>query len=146
MKVCIASSAGGHLKEALQLRSSYEKFRHFYILVKRYDSLWLAKRRKVYYIDDVSRDAKSFFKNFFASLKILGYERPDVVISTGAGGALPTILAAKALGVRIIFIESLARVSSLSITGKIVYNFSDLFLVQWPQLARGKAKFWGAVI
>ncbi len=146
MKLCIASSAGGHLTEVLQLRKVYEKFPHFYILVKRDDSSWLAKKRKVYYVDDVRRNSKAFLKNFFSSLEILKKELPDILISTGAGGALPAILAAKALGIKIIFIESLARVSSISLTGKFVYPFVDLFLVQWPQLAKEKAKFWGAVV
>ena len=146
MKICVASSAGGHLTEVLQLRSAYEKFQHFYILVKRDDSKWLAKKRKVYYVEDVRLNSKAFLKNFFSSVEILKKEQPDILISTGAGGALPSILAAKFLGVKIIFIESLARVTALSLTGKFVYPIADLFLVQWPQLAKGKAKFWGAVI
>ncbi len=146
MRVCIASSAGGHLTEVLQLRKAYEKFPHFYIIVKRDDSAWLEKKRKVYYVEDVRRSAAAFSKNLFRSLEILKREKPDILISTGAGGALPAILAAKLLGVKIIFIESLARVSALSLTGKFVYPFANLFLVQWPQLAKGKAKFWGAVI
>ncbi len=146
MKICIASSAGGHLKEVLQLHKVYEKFSHFYILVKRDDSIWLSKKRKVYYVEDVRREARSFLKNFYTSIRVLRKENPDLLISTGAGGALPTIFAAKILGIKIIFIESLARVSSLSITGKLVYGIADLFLVQWPQLAKGRAKFWGAVI
>ena len=105
MKICVASSAGGHLTEVLQLRSAYEKFSHFYIIVKRDDSAWLEKKRKVYYVSDVRRNSKAFLENFFRSIEILKKEQPDVLISTGAGGALPSILAARLLGIKIIFIE-----------------------------------------
>ncbi|KAI8084320.1 oligosaccharide biosynthesis protein Alg14 like-domain-containing protein [Gilbertella persicaria] len=37
--------------------------------------------------------------------------------------------------IEIIYIESFARVSSLSLTGKLLYPFVDRFLVQWPELS-----------
>ncbi len=50
---------------------------------------------------------------------------------------------------RTIFIESWARVKSLSLSGKILLPFVDRFLVQWPALdgkGGGKAEFVGAII
>lgn len=41
-------------------------------------------------------------------------------------------------GVKIIFSESFACVYHMSLTGKILYTFSDLFCVQWNDL---KEKF-----
>lgn len=37
---------------------------------------------------------------------------------------------------KIIYIESFARVEKLSLSGKLVYNFADRFLVQWEQLVK----------
>ena len=36
--------------------------------------------------------------------------------------------------VRFVYVESLARVKTLSLTGKMVYRFTDVFLVQWPDV------------
>jgi beta-1,4-N-acetylglucosaminyltransferase len=47
---------------------------------------------------------------------------------------------AKLLRVKVIFIETGSRIHALSTTGKIVYRFADLFLVQWPELLRACPK------
>lgn len=49
--------------------------------------------------------------------------------------AAPQVLGLKS--VHIIYIESIARVDHLSLTGKILYHLrlSNLFLVQWEKLA-----------
>ncbi|KZK42839.1 hypothetical protein AM2_2498 [Lactococcus cremoris] len=46
---------------------------------------------------------------------------------------------------KVIFIESYARTETLSLTGKLVYRLSDLFIVQWPDLSKkySKAKYYG---
>ena len=36
---------------------------------------------------------------------------------------------------KIVFVESLCRVQTLSLTGKILQYFADEVLVQWPDLA-----------
>jgi beta-1,4-N-acetylglucosaminyltransferase len=44
--------------------------------------------------------------------------------------------------------ECFTRIETLSGTGKVVYRFSDLFLVQWPELAakHEKASYEGRLI
>jgi len=60
-----------------------------------------------------------------------------VVITTGAGVAVPICLFAKIFfNSKIIFIESFSRIYEPSSTGKILYNFADLFFVQWPTLKK----------
>jgi UDP-N-acetylglucosamine:LPS N-acetylglucosamine transferase len=60
---------------------------------------------------------------------------PKAMITTGAGIAITAALACRSLGVKIIFVETGSRVTSLSTTGKILYRLADLFLVQWEPLA-----------
>ncbi|KAL4961406.1 glycosyltransferase family protein [Aspergillus stella-maris] len=43
---------------------------------------------------------------------------------------------------RTVFVESWARVKTLSLSGKILLPFADRFLVQWPAL-EGKRAWWG---
>ncbi|MFW9802211.1 MAG: hypothetical protein ACFFFC_06140 [Candidatus Thorarchaeota archaeon] len=61
--------------------------------------------------------------------------RPVAVVSCGTGLTVPIFYAARLLGVRTVFIESMSRVESLSITGRLLLGKTDLFLVQWPSLA-----------
>ena len=61
-------------------------------------------------------------------------EKPDIVISTGALAVIPLCLLAKLFRRKLIFIESFAKVSSPTKTGKLLYKYADRFYVQWPQM------------
>ena len=72
-------------------------------------------------------------KNTWESFWLLVRERPKVVVSTGADVAVATIILGKVLfGCRVIFIESAGDVTP-TLTGRIVYPFCDLFIVQWRE-------------
>ena len=80
----------------------------------------------------------TFFPKFlwlFAyARKLVQQEKPDYIITTGALIAYPFCLFAKLLNCKIVYIESFARVDSPSMTGKLLYNFADLFIVQWKDM------------
>jgi UDP-N-acetylglucosamine:LPS N-acetylglucosamine transferase len=58
----------------------------------------------------------------------------DAVVSNGSGPAIPIMIAAKLTGRKVIYIESMARIFSRSLTGALAYHFlADLFFVQWPE-------------
>ena len=88
-----------------------------------------------------------FIQLFFRARKILREQRPDTVITTGALIAFPFCLLGKMMGAKIVYIESFARVHSRSLTGRLVYPFADLFLVQWESMLQlyPKAKFVGGI-
>ena len=134
MKICLASSAGGHLTELSFTEPLYEKYDHFFVTFKRPNSINLAKKEKVYFIVDPKRNPIKLIKNIIQSLNIILKEKPNVVISTGAGVAVPVCYFGKLLGSKIIFIESFCRTDNPSFSGKIVYPISDLFIVQWKKL------------
>lgn len=60
--------------------------------------------------------------------------RPQAIISTGPGIAVPACVVAKCLGIKVIYIETGSRVFALSTSGKILSHFADLFFVQWEEL------------
>ena len=62
--------------------------------------------------------------------------RPRVVLSCGTGLTVPVFYAARFLRIKTVFIESLSRVHSLSITGRLLLGKTDLFLVQWERLSQ----------
>ena len=75
-----------------------------------------------------------FIVLFFQTLVILLKEKPDVVISTGALATVPVCLLAKLFKKKLIFIESFSKITSPTITGKLMYRYADLFLVQWEDM------------
>jgi hypothetical protein len=51
------------------------------------------------------------------------------------------------MGSKTIWIDSIANVESMSMTGQKVGRFADMWLTQWPHLARPEGPFYvGAVL
>ncbi|MDD4082342.1 MAG: polysaccharide biosynthesis protein, partial [Sphaerochaetaceae bacterium] len=75
-------------------------------------------------------------------------ENPDIIISTGAEIGFPAMILGVILRKKVIYIESIARINSPSLTGQLIYPFIKDFYVQWPQGKKffPKAKYVGAVI
>ncbi|XP_070784555.1 UDP-N-acetylglucosamine transferase subunit ALG14 [Enoplosus armatus] len=80
--------------------------------------------------------------------------RPDMVLCNGPGTCVPLCVAGLLLGilgmkkVLIVYVESICRVQTLSLTGKILYPISDYFFVQWSSLRDKypKAIFFGRIV
>jgi hypothetical protein len=81
-------------------------------------------------------------------LYIILRERPDVIISTGAApGYFALWIGRRLLGARTIWIDSIANVDRLSLAGAKAGRVADLWLTQWPHLAKpGGPAFAGAVL
>lgn len=134
------------MTEIKQLKSFYEKKEHFFVTFERPNSKELAEKKKVYFVTDPKRNPVAFLLVFIQSALVFLKEKPKIIVSTGAGAAIPICLIGKLFGSKIIFVESYCRITRPSLSGKIFYKFADLFIVQWPELLKffPKAKYWGA--
>jgi len=108
----------------------------------------LKEERKIYAHYPTNRSISNLLRNFVLALRILREEKPDVIVSTGAGVAVPFLYWGRIMRILTIYIESLTRVNRLSLTGRLVYPFVNVFLVQWPGLASRykRAYYHGQVI
>lgn len=136
-KICFISSTGGHFEQLQQLDLLREKYIYYYVLPKS-DSFSKLNAKK-YLVTGISRKNKFkflfiFTLSFIRQLFIFIKERPDAVITTGAGFVVPTCLIAKFFRKKVIYIESFARMKSLNKTGALLYKYADLFIVQWENL------------
>lgn len=108
--------------------------------------------------------------SFLDSMRLIYEDRPDLMLCNGPGTCVMLVLACLVLRVsstadfdirladrkqytrlkncRIIFIESFARVNSLSLSGKILIHLVDRFLVMWPELTQlhPRAEYAGMLI
>ncbi|MBU0662678.1 MAG: PssD/Cps14F family polysaccharide biosynthesis glycosyltransferase [Candidatus Diapherotrites archaeon] len=144
MKLCLACSGGGHLSELMQLEEFYGNKEHFFLTFKRPNSETLAQsgKERVHFVVDPGRNVLKLIVNIAQSVLVFFMERPDAVLTTGAGVAVPISYIAKLFGKKVIYIESFCRLDSASLCGKLMHPVSDLFLVQWPE---GKKFFRKAV-
>lgn len=132
-KICIVSSCGGHLAEVRLLRPAYENHAHFYVLN---DRVLLPKdmEGKTYFVTLFERDVWGFLANLREAWTILRKERPDLILSAGAGVVVPFAMWAKLLGIHIVFVETLTRLQRPSLTARIMYRLADRFFYQWESL------------
>jgi len=149
MKLCLVCSSGGHLLELHSLNELWLQYERMWITFPHQDSISLLNGQMVFWaFCPTNRNLWNLFRNLYLALKILRQENPDVIISSGAGVAVPFILMGRILGKKTVYIELLTRVTTLSLSAKILYFFVDHHLVQWPQLASKyrKAVFKGRII
>lgn len=73
-------------------------------------------------------------RTLLRSFRIACVERPSVVLTTGSLPLALFSLVCKIFGARIIWIDSISQMESLSVSGRLVRPFADLFFVQWPEL------------
>lgn len=134
-RVCLICSHGGHLYELHKAVDCIAFEKSYWVTFKTvHTKKEFLKCDHFFVIDPVVSKFK-YLINVFQSLCHLLKFRPKVVISTGAGIAIPTLLLAKfLLGSKIVFIESAASVNDLSKTGYFMYGRADLFFVQWRGL------------
>jgi beta-1,4-N-acetylglucosaminyltransferase len=134
-KIIGISSAGGHLSELIKvIPSSYEE-EIVYITFKNGHTKDTLKDKPHFFVIDPHVSKIKFFINFIQSFLLFIRLRPKVIISTGAGIAIPIILIGRFFKTKIVFIESGARIYNPSKSASFVYKYSDLFIIQYKTLS-----------
>lgn len=136
IKVLAISSGGGHWVQLLRLRPAYEDCAVTYATVR--DGYRLEVPGEDFHlIPDSNRFKKlDLLHCALAVLWLVWRLRPDVVITTGAAPGYFGVRFGKMLGARVIWIDSVANVEELSMSGAMAGTFADLWLTQWPHLVR----------
>ncbi|VVB97673.1 Oligosaccharide biosynthesis protein Alg14 like protein [uncultured archaeon] len=150
MKICLSCTHGGHFVEMMHLLDAFKGHDYFFVTYKSEARINIKNAYFIKFEEKGFRAKMMLIKTLIEALKILIKEKPDVIISTGGGEiAVPFSYIGKVLGMKVIFIETLARINTPSGGGKLIYPIADLFLVQWESLLKKygtKAKYWGKVI
>lgn len=124
-KNMVVCSSGGHFTYAQSLKPFLEQFQ---------DMCWVTfktatteahiqrdKQRKYWAYSPTNRNLPNLIRNVILAFQVLNQERPDVVLSTGAGVAVPFLILAKFLyGKKTVFIESKTRINKLSLSARIL--------------------------
>lgn len=148
-RAIVVASGGGHLAEALlaiegvPLRATIATFK----LPHTERTLQGVGWKRAYLINPHG-DRFKYLLNIWQSFWLVVKDRPELVISTGAGMVVPTCIIGKLLGAKLVFIETAARVTTPSRTGMFLYRFADEFYVQWEPLLKvyPKARYGGVLL
>lgn len=145
--VLAVASGGGHWIQLLRIVPAFTSERVVFV------STLESCRKQVegssfYTVRDANRSDKLGLLLLALKLAwIIARERPAVVVSTGAAPGYLALRLGKLLHARTIWIDSMANVEELSLSGKKVGRYADLWLTQWPHLARPEGPhFRGGVL
>ena len=135
VKILAVASGGGHWEQLLLLKDVLDQFEVHYAttdarLPHRSDISSAA------ILPDCNRDELlSSLRCLFAAVALVKRLRPEVVISTGAAPGFFCIVAARLLGARTLWLDSIANAEKLSMCGKLARYVSTQCVTQWPHLS-----------
>jgi UDP-N-acetylglucosamine:LPS N-acetylglucosamine transferase len=146
-KALIVASPGGHLLQMLALEPAWCDIDRTWVTLRSTDVEYLLREEDVIYgHGPTPRDIGNFFRNLRLARRVLREQDPDVIVSTGAGLALPFFILGRLQRRRLVYVESITRVERLALTGRLVYPLASAFFVQWDSLSRlRRARFHGSV-
>ena len=154
-KVMFISSTGGHFSELMKLEPMFKNYKVTLVTESSKNKKKLKKSYKKYNIkfllsfsDNKFINILKLFINCFISLFYFVIFRPKYIVTTGAHTSGPMCCIGKIFRSKIIFIETMANITSPTATGKRVYKFAALFIVQWEDMLKvyPKAVYGGWII
>jgi len=145
-RILAVSSGGGHWVELIRIAQAFEGYDVAFATVARTYRNGAGSAR-FYTFRDVTRwDKWRWVQTISKLIWILLCERPDVVVSTGALPGYFSLRLARWFGARTIWLDSIANVEELSMSGQKIGKYADLWLTQWPHLAKPNGPFYRGTV
>jgi len=142
-KVMFISSTGGHFNELMKLEPLFKNYKVTVVTESSSNKKKLKNEYRKYNIHFLLKKSKykivslfNLFINCFISLFYFVKYRPKYIVTTGAHTAGPMCCIGKIFRSKIIFIETMANINTPTKTGRIIYKFADLFIVQWEEMLK----------
>jgi UDP-N-acetylglucosamine:LPS N-acetylglucosamine transferase len=145
--VLAVSSGGGHWVQLLLLAPAFEGLRVLYVTSNSQASADLPAGSLAGVVPDANlRTPVRSLQCLWQVARVVRALRPRVVVSTGAAPGLFAVAVGSLLGAVTIWVESLAGVTRLTVSGRIARRVATHFIVQWPDLARNGAEHHGNLL
>ena len=146
--VMLVASSGGHLSHLLELQGFWRDHRRVWVSFDMPDAISrLDGEEVVWAYRPTTRNVPNLVRNLRLAWTELRGRRPDLIVSCGAGVAVPFFWIGRLMGVRTAYLEVYDRIDSATMTGRLVRRFTDAMLVQWPEQASlyPRAKVMGTI-
>lgn len=144
LRLCLAGSGGGHVRQLLDLKPIWAERDYFFVTEDTALGRSLADQHRTHFVSHYAagqarlgapfRMLWNAARNCLQSACLIARERPDLVISTGAGAVFFTVAWARLSGARIVSIDSFARFHGPSLFARLVAPISHDMVVQSAKL------------
>ena len=136
-RVLLVGSSGGHLAQLVSLESWWrDRDRHWVMFPTADAQDLLADEQVTWAHHPTTRNLPNLVRNLLLAVRLVPRLRPDLVVSTGAGVAVPFFVVAKLLRIKTAYIEVFDRMDSLTLTARLCRPFTDLLCAQWEEQRR----------
>jgi UDP-N-acetylglucosamine:LPS N-acetylglucosamine transferase len=130
----MVGSSGGHLAQLLALRSWWDDHERAWVTFPTPDAKsQLAGERVTWAYHPTTRNIPNLIRNTALAFRLMWRDKPSVVLSTGAGVAVPFFVLGWLRGIPTVYLEVYDRIDSPTLTGRLCRPFARLFLVQWEE-------------
>lgn len=134
LKLLLVGSSGGHLAQLTALAPWSAAHDRHWVCFDTPDAVSILAAEQVTWAHHpTTRHLPNLVRNLVLAWRVLRRERPDVVLSTGAGVALPFFVLARLTGVPTVYLEVYDRIDSATLTGRLCRPFATRMLVQWEE-------------
>lgn len=135
--VLMVASSGGHLSQLLALEPWWASRQRSWVTFKTEDAVSRLRAERdenvVWAHHPTTRNIPNLIRNLFLAIRVLVRERPDVIVSTGAGVAFPFFLFARFIRIPTVYLEVYDRIDTPTLTGRLCRPFASRFCVQWDE-------------
>lgn len=134
--VHLVTSSGGHIDLLYAVRRAYRGYRRVWVVQPSLRAEVLAEEGElVHVLPDYDRHPVRghFLSNIRQAARIVRQDRPSLIVTSGAGITVPFCLFARLTGARIVFVETMARITGPSASGRVLSRLASSVLVQWPE-------------
>jgi beta-1,4-N-acetylglucosaminyltransferase len=136
VQLLLVCSTGGHLLQLVALREAWEGFSRVWVTFDRGDSRsLLAGEDVVIAYSPTNRNVPNLLRNLWLAARVVRRRRPRVVLTTGAGVAVPFAWIGRLFGARVVYVESVTRIDGPSLSCRLIRPVASRIYVQWPELA-----------
>lgn len=147
-KALLVCSPGGHLLQLVALEPSWRGLERHWVTSRGPDVDYLLEGESVtfgYGPAVGNRRPADVLRNMVLAWRLIRRHDPAVIVSTGAGLAVPFFVVGRLLRRRLVYVECVSRVG-FSLAGRVIYWLADAYFVQWPQAARARARYAGRLL
>lgn len=146
-KIMLVASAGGHWVQLSRLIPAFDNCELIFVTTESKYACTVGNHKFLVVPDANQWNKMRVLWLALVMLKHIVIVRPDVVVSTGAAPGFFALFFGKKLGAKTIWLDSIANVEKLSLSGQKAGRYADLWLTQWDHLASDDGPlFVGAVL